>query len=101
LTSANIAAILLFMSKQLITPDNKKPIIINKVGLYEMASGQQAEIFEIQDHSDNLTVTRFNCKGHKLRRTPTGRIKKDFDTWHQSGYAGFQRDSDHIIKKLS
>ncbi len=67
------------------TPSNMKPVIITGAGDYVARNGDTVEINEVQDHSDDLTVTRFNCKGHHVSKTPSGKVKRKWGIWHQSG----------------
>lgn len=67
------------------TPMNKLPVVIDGVGRYLTVTGKVAVIHTVNDHSDDYTVTRFNCKGHILTTHPSGRTTKRYMIWHESG----------------
>lgn len=67
------------------TPMNQLPIKIDSIGRYLTATGKVAVIHAVEDHSDDYSVTRFNCKGHILTRHPSGRTTKRYMIWHESG----------------
>jgi hypothetical protein len=77
---------------------NMMPIIITKVGHYRTFGGQGVTIDRIDDHSDDLSVTRFNCKGFlHIEREGKSDIL-EYNIWHQSGkYDATQEGSDRDI----
>ena len=79
------------------TPSNQLPIVITSPGLYLTRGGKNVRIHDTEDHSEDLSVTRFNCKGNILNDRP----KKDvYSIWHQSGQwqAIDQHDNDILAR---
>ena len=65
---------------------NTLPVVIDETGYYHLRGGGKAHIHLVQSHIDDLTVTRFNCKGHTLIKNKNGKIKRTYSIWHQSGH---------------
>ncbi len=83
------------------TPMNELPILIDHAGLYLTRGGKQVLISIINDHSDNLEVTRFNCKGYLLIPRKGKADRKVWGIWHQSGWStGFPDQEDYIVKEV-
>ena len=86
-------------SPDYITPYNRMNIIIDEVGEYMTRDGRKIIIDKIIDHSDNLSVTRFNCKGHLVVKKGN-KTTYVYDIWHESGkYTGVVGHKLDIIMK--
>lgn len=82
------------------TPANLKPIIITELGNYLTRAGETVEIEDINDHLDNLSVTRFNCRGYRIGKYPSGRVRRTWGIWHQSGiHTGVGEHPDDIVAR--
>lgn len=82
------------------TPFNKLTTIIDTTGTYTTRNGQTVTIDTIHDHSDNLNVTRFNCKGYLHTKREGKKDKLVFSIWHQSGMAtAFEGPNDIVSKQ--
>jgi len=68
-----------------ITPMNLLPIVINAPGMYITRCGKRVQIDTVKDHSDDYTVTRFNCTGNVLTLHPSGRTTRKYAIWHECG----------------
>lgn len=62
---------------------NKLPIVISEPGNYLTRNGKTVEISEVKHFDDD--IMRFSCKGVLLTPTKSGRVKRDWNIWHQSG----------------
>lgn len=85
-----------------ITPMNTKPIVITEPGEYVTRSGKKVNIIRVDDHSDDLSVTRFNCKGDIYTPRPGRSDKREYGIWHQSGsFRAIGTHMNDIVGKLS
>lgn len=82
-----------------ITPANRKPVIIDSIGLYKMRNGIKARIDTIKPN-DNKSVTAFTCKGAIERLFRGKKAFKGFSIWHESGQSTGVESEYDIIEKL-
>lgn len=81
------------------TPLNEMPVVVGGTGEYVTRDGRRVVVHEVKDHSDNYSVTRFNCKGTVYTKHPSGRTTRRFATWHESGRAvPLQESKTDIVK---
>jgi hypothetical protein len=85
-----------------VTPDNKKPVIITGTGKYQTRAGDIVTIDTVHDHSDDYSVTRYNCKGTMAVKRKGKKVKHVWNIWHESGDFGgdIGEHPEDIVKKL-
>ena len=54
---------------------------------YHLRGGLTCEVFEIRLYNSAGNRVTFPVKGHILRTTPTGRVKRDYNIWKLNGQA--------------
>jgi len=79
------------------------PVLIDAPGEYRARNGRLIIIHEVQNHKDNLEITKFNCKGHTLIPKKDGKgFLRMYDIWHESGaWCGVFPSSTDIVSKIS
>lgn len=63
---------------------NQLPIVVSHKGEYITRDGRKVLINEVKPQGD-LGTTSFNCKGNLITVSDTGRERREYNIWHESG----------------